>query len=78
MLTLAIWLCSILLCFLLFRGFQTKLVRKCTSVVQLTWISHFGERFYGIAMYTLPGMYLVVLLVWIVGLWSYQPTPVPV
>jgi hypothetical protein len=48
-----------------------------TCVVQLTWVSHFRERFYEISHYLQPGIYLVVLLVWIVSLWSYQPAPTP-
>jgi hypothetical protein len=46
-----------------------------TSVVQLTWVSHFGERFNRIWLYTQPTIYLVVLLVWIASLWSYEPVP---
>jgi hypothetical protein len=48
-----------------------------TSVVQLTWVSHFRERFYEISRYLQPGIYLVVLLVWIASLWSYQQAPTP-
>jgi len=46
-----------------------------TSVIQLTWVSHFGERSYRIWLYTQPAIYLFALAVWIASLWSYEPVP---
>jgi len=47
----------------------------CASVVQLTWVSYFGQRSREIWLYTQPAIYLLALLVWMGSLWSYHTAP---
>ena len=48
-----------------------------TSVLNLTFRSYFGDGFQIWWQYLQPAAYVLVLLVWCVTLWSYQPNPEP-
>jgi hypothetical protein len=46
-----------------------------TSVLQLTLMVKLGQQFHGFWGYLRSGAYLLVLLTWTIGLWTYQETP---
>ncbi len=48
-----------------------------TSILNLTFRSLFGDEFQIWWQYLQPAAYVVVLLIWCVTLWSYQPNPEP-
>ena len=48
-----------------------------TSVIQLTFVTNSGSRFYSFWHHVNPGSYFVVLGLWVVHLWSYAPNPEP-
>jgi hypothetical protein len=47
------------------------------SVIQLTFVTDAGSRFYSFWAHVSPGSYLAVLGLWVVHLWSYVPNPQP-
>jgi hypothetical protein len=47
------------------------------SVIQLTFVTNSGSRFYSFWTHVHPGSYFVVLGLWAVHLWSYAPNPEP-
>ena len=47
------------------------------SVIQLTFVTNSGSRFYSFWTHVNPGSYFVVLGLWVVHLWSYAPNPEP-
>jgi len=47
------------------------------SVIQLTFVTNDGGRFYTFWTHVNPGSYLGVLGLWVVHLWSYAPNPEP-
>ena len=47
------------------------------SVIQLTFVTNDGGRFYTFWTHVNPGSYLGVLGLWAVHLWSYAPNPEP-
>jgi len=48
-----------------------------TSVIQLTFVTNSGSRFYSFWHHVNPGSYFVVLGLWVVHLWLYAPNPEP-
>jgi hypothetical protein len=46
-----------------------------TSLVQLTLRNNLGESFQAVWQFIQPATYLVVLSVWCVALWRFEPTP---
>jgi hypothetical protein len=48
-----------------------------SSLVNLTLRERLGDSFQNLWQYIQPGCYMLVLLVWIWGLWSYRPVPEP-
>ncbi|OLB19777.1 MAG: hypothetical protein AUH16_06465 [Acidobacteria bacterium 13_2_20CM_57_7] len=48
-----------------------------TSVIQLTFVTNSGSRFYSFWHHVNPGSYFVVLGLWVVHLWCYAPNPKP-
>ncbi len=47
------------------------------SVIQLTFVTDDGSRFYSFWSHVHPGSYLVVLGLWVMHLWSYASNPEP-
>ena len=47
------------------------------SVIQLTFVTNSGSRFYHFWSQVHPGSYFVVLCLWVMHLWSYAPNPEP-
>ena len=46
-----------------------------TAILNLTFRSYLGDEFQVWWQYLQPAAYVVVLLIWSVSLWSYQPNP---